>query len=75
MRQQVLVWTMGLSLVVSCGHVISAGDAGSTAVEAELTAIDPSIANTDDVITLEGTFDDIVTVPWCPSGDPAVPPH
>ena len=31
--------TMGVSLVVSCGHVISAGDAVVTAVEAELTAI------------------------------------
>lgn len=52
----------GLSLIASCGHVVLGADGGSPAIEAELTAIEPSIANTGDVIALEGTFGETVTV-------------
>lgn len=52
-----------LSLVAACGHVVPQGppDVGPV-VDAMLTAIEPSIASTNDVITLEGTFGDTVIV-------------
>lgn len=59
-----LGWVLGALMIASCGFPrpadVGDDDAGSTSCQ--LTAIGPSIANTGDSITLEGTFVDAATV-------------
>lgn len=62
-----LGWTVGVLVMVSCGFPrpadVGDDDAGPMGESAcQLTAIGPSLANTGDTITLEGTFVDSVMV-------------
>lgn len=59
-----LGWILGALVTASCSFPRPAdvpGDA-SPGTSCQLLAVEPSIANTDDPITLEGTFDDPVMV-------------
>jgi N-acetylneuraminic acid mutarotase len=59
-----LGWLLGVLATASCGFPrpadIGADDTGTT--KCQLTAVEPSIANTNDIITIEGTFADAVAV-------------
>lgn len=63
-------WVSGLLLIISCGFPRPAdvgddgGDGGDQpgSVECQITAIGPTIANTDELIAIEGTFVDPVMV-------------
>jgi hypothetical protein len=59
-----LEWVLGVLVVASCSFPRPAdvpGDA-SNGTSCQLLAVEPSLANTDDPIMLEGTFDDTVMV-------------
>lgn len=67
---KILRYLLGVLVTASCGFPrpadvgpdVAGGGDDVADVECQLTAIEPAIANTDDTITLEGTFVDPVTV-------------
>jgi len=64
-----LGWIGALLVAASCSFPRPADigpDDASGSSSCQLTAIEPSIANTDDTITIEGTFADAVMVNFGP---------